>query len=550
MLSTLGRNLVRALRKDKSAVVPLPDASRGAPKASVRVEDVPGLHRLFPDDAVYGALLALELARRGDAPQALTVLDRLEAGRGPTLETAVARARILGEQGDRAAAITALERFAIDAEDAGVQVILAENYYLAGRLDDADRAYAAALARNPHSFAALTSRTATAGRLGKIETATECARRALRYDPRSRTAWSNLHWAYCIANRFEDERSVVDRALDLFPDDAEYLVARGMLRLLRGDFGNGWTDFDARMRDARAYHFRPSLMERPVWRGEPFRDKTLLVFGEQGAGDNIMMARYLPRVKALGGKVVYECAETLHELLATAGGVDQSIPRDVVREPRVRFDLWTPVMTLARTFAADLGTIPHDVPYLHVSEDARRFWKGLTRAEGDALRVGLAWSGNPSHANDFFRSIPIDLLAPLMRVPGVVFHRMQLEGPRDVSAHLPRVRDLTEHVITFTDTAALVEQMDLVITVDTSIAHVAGALGRPTWVLLPFRPDWRWLLDRPDSPWYPTARLFRQPRLLDWRAVIDEVCGALRELVRHRRSRIEPPVQYVEEVRP
>lgn len=526
MLSALGKTFARVLRKAPPAATERPAANDARSRAPVRAEDVPGLHRLFPDHPLYGSLLALEVARRGDVAQALAVLDRVESAAGTSLETAVARARVLGEQGDREGAIATLARFAVDAKDPGVHVILAENYFLAGRVEDADRAYATALALNPHSFAALMSKSVTAGRRNRIDEAIECARRALRYDPRSVDAWANLHWIYGLANRFEEEAGALEEAIALFPARAQFTVARGMRRLLHGDFVRGWEDFDTRLRDPQQYPLRPSLLDRPLWRGEPFAGRTLLVFGEQGAGDNLMMARYLPRVKALGGRVVYEVPEALHELLETAGGIDRCVPRSLDREPDVPFDLWVPVMTLPRIFSADLDTIPAEVPYLSVPSDARTFWKGLVGSP-DALKVGLAWSGNPGHLNDYFRSVPADALIPLLRAPGVLFHRVQLEGPRDLSRVFPTLRDLTEHVVTFADTAALVEQMDLVVTVDTSIAHLAGALGKPTWLMLPFRPDWRWLLDRDDSPWYPSVRVFRQPQPQDWRAVLEKVKTAL-----------------------
>lgn len=546
MLSSFAKTFARVLRNERR-VRPERAAANEAPvRPTVRVADVPGMHRLFPEHPFYGSLLALEVARRGDGAQALELLDRLESDGRATLETAVARARVLGELSKREGAIAALERFAVDAKDAGVHVILAENYFLAGRLEDADRAYADALALNPHSFPALMSKAVTAGRRNRMEEAIDCARRALRYDPRSVDAWSNLHWIYGLANRFQEEARAIDEALALFPDNAQFTVARGMHRLLRGDFARGWEDFDARLRDPERYPLRRSLLERPMWRGESFAGKTLLVFGEQGAGDNLMMARYLPRVKALGGRVVYEVPEGLHELLETAGGIDLCVPRRLDREPQVAFDLWTPVMTLPRTFAAALDTIPSEMPYLSVPPETRVFWKGLV-GPGDALKVGLAWSGNPGHLNDYFRSVPMDAMVPLLRTSGVLFHRLQLEGGQDLARVFPAVRDLTEHVITFADTAALIDQMDLVITVDTSIAHVAGALGKLTWLLLPFRPDWRWLLDRDDSPWYPSVRLFRQPQPQDWRAVIQEVKAALgRELTRRSGAPAGEPQEFVQ----
>jgi hypothetical protein len=545
VLSAIGKTALRVLRRGRPV-----DAAPGAandPNAPpvAQAAEVPGLHRLFPENPRYARTLALAVAQRGDFAGALALLDNLESRHGSSDEIAVARARLLAECGEHNEVIAILESRSVNSDDAFLHVLLAENYFRTGRLRDADRAYGRALALDPRSYPALASKAVTAGRLGHLDEAIECARRALRYDPRSADEWAHLHWLYGMANRFEDEAQAVDQALEIFPDSVRYIVGRGLLRLLQGDFPSGWEDFDARLRDPERYPVRRSLLERPLWRGEQLAGKTLLVFGEQGAGDNIMMTRYLPRVKALGGRVVYEVPEGLHELLDSAGGVDEWLPRHLDREPEINFDCWTPVMTLARTFGADLSSIPREVPYLSVSPEARAFWTELMGPPpADLLRVGLAWAGNPGHGNDLFRSVPTEIVAPLIgSTLGAVFYRLQLEGPRDLSHELPSLRDLTGHIITFADTAALIEQMDLVISVDTSIAHIAGALGRPTWVLLPFRPDWRWLLDRTDSPWYPTLRLFRQPKPMDWRSVVADVAVQLNDLIGRRC--VSPPLLQV-----
>jgi len=526
LLSALGKRVAAIVGPRQSRVQPA-EASLGTDdRQTVRVEDIPGLHRLFPDRPRYGALLALEVARRGDGAQALALLDALDANCGPSADSTVARARLLTSQGDHTGAILALGAFPGESRNAATHVLLAENYYLTGRFADADREYARAIELNPHSAPALLSRAATAARLNRLDEAAECARRALRYDPRARDAHGNLHWVYGLANRCDDEERALEGALEFFPDDPEYLVSRAMLRLLRGDFERGWKDFEARLRDLRRYPLRRSLLDKPVWNGEDFADKTLLVFGEQGAGDSVMMARYLRQVKARGGRVVYEVPESLHELLQSAGGVDDWVPLDLDCEPSVPFDLWVPVMSLGRIFDARPGKIPNQVPYLSVPDETREFWRKIVGSDSQP-RVGVVWAGNPGHVNDFFRSMPASALAPVLDIAGVSFYSLQLD--RRGLASPAGMFDLTEHVITFTDTAALVEQMDLVIAVDTSITHLSGALGRDTWVLLPYRPDWRWLLDRSASPWYPTVTLFRQPRSQDWASVANNVATALVE---------------------
>jgi len=525
VLSAVGKRVAAIVGPRKSRVQPTEASLATDDRQIVRVEDIPGLHRLFPDRPRHVALLALEVARRGDGAQALALLDELDTRSGPSVDSTIARARVLTRRGDHQGAIVALESLAEQSRNAGTHVLLAENYYLTSRFADADRAYARAIELNPHSAPALLSRAATAARLNRLDEAAECARRALRYDPRSRDAHGNLHWIYGLANRWDEEERALAKALEFFPDDPEYLVSRAMLRLLRGDFEGGWADFDARLRHPERYPIRRSLLGKPVWNGESFEGKTLLVFGEQGAGDSVMMARYLRQVKARGGRVVYEAPENLHELLQSAGGVDEWVSLDLDREPGVPFDLWVPVMSLGRIFDARPGKLPNQVPYLSVPDETREFWRTIV-GSGSQPRVGVVWAGNPGHANDFFRSMSASMLAPVLDIAGVSFYGLQLDQ-RASAVPARGMVDLTGHIITFTDTAALVDQMDLVIAVDTSIAHLSGALGRDTWVLLPYRPDWRWLLRRADSPWYPTITLFRQPRSQDWAGVANDVAKAL-----------------------
>lgn len=531
MISALSQAFAFLRRKERALRHgALTDRERSTPEA-ISIDDVPGLHRLFPDNPTYVSSLALAVAQRGETGHALALLDDVEAKVGRTEDTSVARAEVLLRRGQRNDAIVVLAELGFESQNPSTHMLLGENHYRTGRFAEADRSYARAIELNPRSAPALLSRAAAAARLGRLDEAERFALGAVRFDPRSRDAHGNLHWAYGLGNRLEAEEMAVNAGLEFFPGDADLVVARGILRLLRGDFELGWADFDARLTDPSKYPIRRSLLERPRWNGQSFAGKTLLVFGEQGAGDSIMMARYLPEVKARGGRVVLEAPENLHELLQSAGGVDDFVSLALEREPDTPFDYWVPVMSFGRLFGARPGRIPNRTPYLCVPEETRQFWRGAV-GTGSGARVGVAWAGNPKHVNDHFRSVPAAAIAPALNTAGISFYSLQVD--RREAPAVP-IRDLTEHIITFMDTAALVEQMDLVIAVDTSVAHLSAALGRLTWVLLPYRPDWRWLLDRDDSPWYPTVRLFRQPKPLDWDSVVSNVVDALVEW-RDRRS--------------
>ncbi len=260
--------------------------------------------------------------------------------------------------------------------------------------------------------------------------------------------------------------------------------------------------------------------DHPRWRGEPFEGKTLLVDWEQGLGDTLMFVRYAPRVKALGGRVIWSVQRPVAEVVATCQGVDEVIPSG---DPLPAFDLHVPLMSLPWIFRTDLTTIPAEVPYLHVPRrvpNLAQLREVLDRSSGK-LRIGLAWSGNPAHKRNSDRSMPRELLAPLAALPDVAWYGFHFGPVEEVP--FPGVTALAPILSSFADSAYAVSAMDLVITVDTALAHLAGAMGIPTLLLVHAFPDWRWLLGREDSPWYPTLRIYRQPTAGDWASVVQRM---------------------------
>jgi hypothetical protein len=268
-----------------------------------------------------------------------------------------------------------------------------------------------------------------------------------------------------------------------------------------------------------------------LWLGtESIEGKTILIFADEGFGDTIHFARYVPMLAARGAKVVLVVEEPLRPLLAGLEGVVQSLPKPAPAFPP--FDLHCPICMLPLAFGTRLDTIPAAPSYLPPPAETRvHAWEQRLSEHArprKRLRVGLVWSGNPKHSNDHNRSIALRALSPLLEAD-VTFVSLQKDVRLDDKVLLPAssIIDLTAEITDFTETAALMSCLDLVISVDTSAAHLAAALGRPTWILLPYLPDYRWLLDRDDSPWYPTARLFRQSARRDWAEVIEEVRCAL-----------------------
>ena len=344
------------------------------------------------------------------------------------------------------------------------------------------------------------------------------ARAVLEAGPASRTALGMLKHVVAMQGDWPALLRVLERELEHFSGpQREYEEAH--LRLLAGEFARGWALYESRTRV-------PGLITpvrqftQPAWKGEPFPGRTLLLHFEQGFGDTLMFLRYAPLVKALGGRVLLSVQRELADLAATCQGVDQVFPHPGPLPP---FDLQVSLLSLPAVFRTGLGTIPAAIPYLDVPERVpnRQALAGVLAASAGKTRVGLAWAGSRVHKRDAERSLDPALLAPLAGLPGVAWHSFQLGEPQPVP--LPDVVALGPLLSSFSDTAYALSGMDLVVAVDTALVHLAGALGVPALVLLAFAPDFRWLLDRDDSPWYPSLRLYRQPVPDAWAPVIQRV---------------------------
>ncbi len=349
--------------------------------------------------------------------------------------------------------------------------------------------------------------------------------RAIALKPDYAEAYSNRGAVLQDLRRLDEALASFDRAIALKPDHAVAYWNKALFRILTGDFAEGWRLYEWRWKDCQKDQVRD--FAQPLWLGErPLAGKTLLIHAEQGLGDVIQFCRYAPMAAELGAHVVLEVQAPLVSLLATLQGNCTVVEKG---RPLPPFDLHCPVMSLPLAFKTTLASLPAVVPYLHADADKQQAWR---RRLGDATqpRIGLVWSGSTTHKNDRNRSIPLQRLEPLLRLP-LEFHALQSEIRPDDAAALAGFGQIHLHrdeLGDFSETAALVQQMDLVITVDTAVAHLAGAMDKPVWILLPFAPDYRWMLDRSDSPWYPSATLFRQPAPGDWPSVIAEVGGELR----------------------
>lgn len=363
------------------------------------------------------------------------------------------------------------------------------------------------------------------GLAGRWDEEIACYRRAIELQPDCLVAYVNLGVALRDLHRFDEALGVFRQAVRRAPDDAGARTNRAQTNLLLGQFEHGWRDYEWRWRDGGQRHsFGPQS-----WRGEvPLEGKTLLVFNEQGFGDTLQFIRYADALSARGARVVLRVQDALLPLL-----VDYAGPAVVLGESDElpSFDLHCPLMSLPHALAAHREPIPGATPYLHADAGRRGRWRKRLNGVRRGLRVGLAWSGSATHVNDRNRSMPLAAWGDLLDGcdGSIAFVSLVKDVREPDRADLRRfpVLDVAGELETFADTAALIAELDLVVCVDTAVAHLAGALGKPVWVLLPYTPDWRWQLQRSDSPWYPSARLFRQPARGDWASVIAQVREAL-----------------------
>lgn len=346
-----------------------------------------------------------------------------------------------------------------------------------------------------------------------------------------------------------------NQVLKVIPDSAETHFNHSISLLLTGNFEEGWDEYEWRFRSSgKKIDTRPekSFIR---WDGASFNMKRILVNDEQGIGDTLQFIRYLPMLKERGGTVIFETSKPLKSLLEKFAGIDELVEPSRDGMPQMEFDLYVPLMSLPGIFKTTLENIPDRIPYLFPSSKKIKLWQD--RINKHTFNVGIVWAGNPTanyekaglsgleHVNFTWagnpsnkiaasRSNRLEYFAPLAEIEGVQLYGLQkgeAAGQAEALSDSINVFNLGEEFEDFSDTAGVIENLDVIITVDTSVAHLAGAMGKPVWVLIPYVPDWRWMLDREDSPWYPTMRLFRQQRKGDWNHVFERVANELGAMV-------------------
>jgi Tfp pilus assembly protein PilF len=428
------------------------------------------------------------------------------------------------------------EALAADPDDIDALHFLGVIAYQSGSYEAAAESISRALSLNASNPAAQSNLGNVRSAQGRFDEAVACYRKAVALAPGFVDAYVNLGNALKVLGDSEGAEESYRRALALKPDSALTLFNYALLKLLSGDYESGLPLFESRLVEGALPQQHSRLLQArlaqvgsaPRWRGEALAGKTLLAWSDQGLGDSLMAARYLPLLKARGARrLAVLCEPELVRLIGTVEGVDEVIST-AAAEPLASIDWQCPMMSLPLLFGTRVETIPRDVPYLSVPEENRRTWTARL-AQMRRPGIGLVWAGGKVFSRDALRSVRLGQFAPLLEsVEGTFVSLQKGEEACQIADAGLKIFDAMDECRDLLDTAALIEQLDLVISVDTSVAHLAGALGKRVWLLNRFESEWRWMQQREDSPWYPSMRIFRQRRSGDWGEVLQRVAAALR----------------------
>lgn len=402
-----------------------------------------------------------------------------------------------------------------------------------GELDKAALFYHIVIGQNPNLPEAHLNLGIVYKEKGNPDESIRLFKKALELKPHYAEAYYNLGNACVLKGQFADAMKYFRQAVEIRHDYAEAHWNIALLNLLSGNFEEGWKGYEWRWKlegviEKRDFH-------KPKWDGSDISGRTILLHAEQGLGDTIQFIRYAPIIAERGAQVTVECQEELVSLLKTVEGVKNIIAKG---QPLPEFDTYCPLLSLPLIFNTLLENIPEKIPYINIDPVLKKKWKDRLSDNISECKIGIAWAGDPGMRDDHSRSISLETFSSFAASDKVVYYSLQ-KGPAAEQTKNPpegiNLLDYTEDFNDFSVTAAFIENLDLIITVDTAIAHLAGAIGKPVWTLIPFVPDWRWMLERQDSPWYPTMRLFRQPSPGDWKSAIEKLVVELDRFIKNNR---------------
>ena len=387
-----------------------------------------------------------------------------------------------------------------------------------------------AVSLQPENCSVLNSLGSIYKELGYYRKAIACFQKALRIKSDDVITLTNLGDIYLAGHNVDNALLYTNKVLQLQPDNIIAHWHRALIWLVSGNYREGWNEYEWRWQTSEFQSVKRHYSQ-PVWDGTINPDKTLFIWAEQGLGDTIQFIRYIELVKKRVGNIIIEVPETLYQLIRNSTDVDTIVtPADKVTD----FDFHIPLMSIPRVLYPTVSEIPSRCPYLFTSFENSPNFEGVFEQQESLLKVGIVWAGNPHHANDHNRSCPLEYFAALTNIPGISLYSLQKGERRFELQRCPaakRIRDISNYLHNFNDTAASMQKLDLVITVDTAAAHLAGALAKQVWLLLPFTSDWRWQLHRNDSPWYPSMHLFRQEKWGDWAGVFRQLRTSLSQFI-------------------
>jgi tetratricopeptide (TPR) repeat protein len=416
----------------------------------------------------------------------------------------------------------------INPDLADAHLNLGNIYLEKGQYNEAIKHYQETLKLNPSHFESYLNLGTIFQKQGKLDEAITCYQKAIKFNPQFAGNYYNLGIAFQDKRLLDEALGAYKKTIEFDPEFAEAHFSISWINLLLGNFKEGWKGYEWRWKLKEAYQRNFSQL---MWDGSDIRGCTILLHAEQGFGDTIQFIRYAPLVAQRGAKVIVECQKELTSLLKNTEGINQIVSYG---EPLPDFDIQCPLLSLPLVFNTTLESIPAKIPYISADPLSIEKWKGRIKIDKEKTTIGLVWAGSTTTRKEGYYSCSLEAFAPFAHLNNITLYSLQKGQASEQVAKPPngmKLIDYTEEIHDFSDTAAFIINLDLIISVDTAVAHLAGAIGRPVWTLLRFSPEWRWMLDRMDSPWYPTMRLFRQPAPGDWGCVIGKVFNQLQTLI-------------------
>lgn len=419
----------------------------------------------------------------------------------------------------------------ISPDLADAHINLGNIYLERGQYNEAIKHYQETLKLNPSQFESYLHLGTIFQKQGKLDEAIQCYQKAIQLNPQFAGNYYNLGIAFQDKRLLNEAFGAYRKTIELDPDFAEAHFSISWLNLLLGNFKEGWKGYEWRWKLKEAYQRN---LSQPIWDGSDIKGSTILLHAEQGLGDTIQFIRYAPLVAQGGAKVIVECQKELTQLLKNTEGVHQIVSYgELLPDFNVRF----PLLSLPLVFNTTLESIPAKIPYLSADSIDVEKWRERIKNDNENIKIGLVWAGSTTIRKEGYYSCSLETFAPFARLNDIALYSLQKGQGSEQVVRPPngmKLIDYTEDMHDFSDTAAFIINLDLIISVDTAVAHLAGALGKPVWTLLRFSPEWRWMLDRTDSPWYPTMRLFRQPAPGDWGSVVEKIFNELQTLIRRK----------------